>query len=152
MMPTAAFTPVSATLPASRTAWLSGSPPPWFSGAEVTRGGSALGAGRDAGLDDEPRAVVVRAAARPPVERFARWVVAVARACERGLLDDALVSRAVEPVERLSLRRPGRERGRLPSTPGSSLSSAATDGKTSARSGVTRSGPGNPLRAVDILG
>jgi hypothetical protein len=63
----------------------------------------------------------------------------------------------------LSLRRPGRDRGRLPRTPGSSLSSAATDWKASGRSAVARRArrvartqprtfPKDSLRAVARLG
>jgi hypothetical protein len=41
----------------------------------------------------------------------------------------AVIAAVLEPPPRLALRWPGRDLGRLPSTPGSSLLSAATRGK-----------------------
>src|SRR3954465_2157274 len=123
MIPTAVFTPVSATLPARRKAVLIGSPPP-DEGSCCALGRCAGALRWGGGVDD----AVLRAAALPPVVRFARWLVAVARAFVLGLAA-GVFWRADDPLERLSLRRPGRERGRLPRTPGSSLSSAATEGK-----------------------
>ena len=47
------------------------------------------------------------------------------------------------PLERLSLRRPGRERGRLPMTPGSSATAASIP------DGPPRRGPGTPVRTLN---
>jgi hypothetical protein len=151
MIPTAVFTPVSATLPASRKAVLIGSPPPdEDSCCALGRCDGALRLG--GGVDD----AVLRAAALPPVVRFARWLVAVARAFVLGLAPEAdvFLRADVPPLERLSLRRPGRERGRLPRTPGSSLSSAATEGKVAvaaaSRSAVARNPCAQPRSWVNV--
>jgi|1186.fasta_scaffold305939_1 hypothetical protein len=106
-MPTAVFSPTAATLPASSTAWPSGSRVSLRAGgAERGRGGVLL-------------AVVVL--------RFG-----VVRALRRVLLSDdadARGLRAADPLARFALRCPGRDRGRLPITPGLSSLSAATRGK-----------------------
>jgi hypothetical protein len=55
--------------------------------------------------------------------------------------------------ERFALRRPGRERGRLPRTPGSSLRSSATTAENSARGGAKQSaGPARAAQKRTILG
>src|SRR3954468_12784885 len=146
MIPTAVLTPVSATLPASRKAVLIGSLPADDSCCGLCRCDGALrfGGGADA---------VLRAAALPPVVRFARWLVAVARPFVLGWAA-GVFWRADDPLERLSLRRPGRERGRLPRTPGSSLSSAATEGKVAvaaaSRSAVARNPCAQPRSWVNV--
>ena len=110
MMPPAVFSPSSATLPATWKAVVSGS-------ADVGAG-SAVGVGSAAGV----RAVDVvarlragdglRAAARLRAAAALRFVAAP----ERGAGGFAAVV-ARDPL-RFWLRCPGRDRGRLPSTPG----------------------------------
>jgi hypothetical protein len=155
MIPTAVFTPVSATLPASRTAVVSGSLPP-----DCCCGGRGCCC-RSRCCRGGVVCPEVRAAVRVLVERFARWAVLFARVCVLAFGVDgfdaaARDERALDPLARLSLRRPGRDRGRLPRTPGSSLSSAATDGNGTARGGGARrhfgATVGNPLHARRILG
>src|SRR3954447_25677936 len=114
-MPAAVFSPTVATLPASPTARLSGSPVSLrWAGARRGRGDAAL-------------AVVVLRLGGVRVLRFA-----LAARAE----DAARVLRAAVPLLRFVLRWPGRERGRLPRTPGLSSRSAAITRKNSGPSGV----------------
>ena len=101
-MPAAVRTPIAATLPASSTAWPTGS-------LAVRLG---WGAGRSR-----------RACGRARAGRFFGAVVAVVAV--RFLAGAEVFARVFEPL-RFSLLRPGRDRGRLPRTPGSSSRSAAT--------------------------
>ena len=107
MLP-AVFRPTSATFPAARTAAVSGSgEDAGAAGAACERSrGGAVAAGLRVALGFRFAAGAGRVLA------FAR-VVATPRA----------------PGPRFSLRCPGRDLGRFPSTPGSSVSSAATGGK-----------------------
>lgn len=109
-MPAAVRTPIAATLPASSTAWPTGSVLP-LRAAGAGRGRCACA--RGAGFLAVPLLAVVR---------FFGGVVCFARAV----------------VARLSLLRPGRERGRLPRTPGSSSRSGATTRENTGRSGLMR--------------
>jgi hypothetical protein len=127
-------------LPAKRTAPSSGSVEPTGGGPSGPRSGGgtlcAGGFGRGGGLAvpaaflavEPERAVFAPAFARAVFARaaFAR-VEGDAFAVE---LAEAVFADAVAPPRdappRLSLRCPGRDRGRLPRTPGSSLLSAAT--------------------------
>jgi hypothetical protein len=131
-MPAAVFRPTTATLPASCTAWPSGSLASLrAAGARRGRGGGLLApvvlrfgvvrVARVAGLDADARADDAARAAR-------------------GL-------RVAAPLLRLALRCPGRDRGRLPRTPGLSSRSAATRGKIAVRAASMRARRGNrPLR------
>src|SRR4051794_9352917 len=102
-MPAAVRTPIAATLPASSTAWPIGSPPLLLLAVVAPgRGRCACGRARGVGFLAAARVVVARFFGG--VARFARVVV----------------------PPRLSLLRPGRDRGRLPMTPGSSSRLAAT--------------------------
>ena len=167
-MPTAVRTPVSATLTPSRTAWLIGSPPP----PPLERVGSRCCDRGGACAEDDVRGLVVRAepppvaapdfrvaleraAAVPPVELFARCLAACARAPLDGELvpaERADAPREDEPPPRLSLRRPGRERGRFPSTPWSSLSFAATPEKYRSQRRRRADIVARSLRTAGILG
>jgi hypothetical protein len=98
-MPAAVRMPTAATFPASWTACPTGSPP-------LACAGACLGG----------------------AERFACGRAAVRRCAVAGFAAGAFFARAVVEA-RLSLRRPGRDRGRLPRTPGSSSRLAATGGK-----------------------
>src|SRR4051794_14982537 len=108
-MPAAVLSPTVATLPASSTAWPIGSLAP------VLAGGAGRGRGGVLRAVDVVRFAVVR------VLRFALVLDVDADA-------DLRAVRAVEPLLRLALRCPGRDRGRLPRTPGFS-SFAGTSGK-----------------------
>jgi hypothetical protein len=133
MMPAAVFTPTAATRPAICIAWAIGSPAPlrraWGRGE-----GRCRVCGRDAAAG-----------------RFARGDDADARGDDADEDDDALdlVARffagvrfgAAAPPVRLALLRPGRERGRLPRTPGSSSRSEATTGENSGPRGVVARTP-----------
>src|SRR5689334_5178041 len=104
-MPAAVFSPTAATLPASSTAWPSGSP-------ESLRAGGADGARRCP--------LLAVAVVRFGVVRVLGGVL---------LPDEDVVARglrAADPLARLALRCPGRDLGRLPRTPGLSSRSAAT--------------------------
>src|SRR3954454_11755866 len=105
MMPPAVFSPSSATLPATWKAVVSGS----------ADAGAASAAGVRA-VDD----VVARRRAGDGLRAFARLrAVAALRfvaAPERAAAGFAAVAARDPP--RFSLRCPGRDRGRLPSTPG----------------------------------
>ena len=103
-MPAAVFRPAAATLPASSTAWPSGSLVSLRAGgAERGRGGGLLA-----------------------VDALRFGVVRVLRGVFLADDFDACGLRAAEPVVRFALRCPGRDRGRLPRTPGLSSLSAAT--------------------------
>ena len=131
-MPPTVFRPVSATLPASRTASVSGS-------CRSALGSGFAAAGRDAGLGFGLAALARDVVAVPD---FARAVVFGCAALGRrvgevsaGPAEAADVVAAppaagapspAEPLRRLLLLTPGRDLGRLPRTPGSSLLSAAT--------------------------
>jgi hypothetical protein len=115
-MPTAVFSPTVATLPASSTAWPSGS-------VASLRACGAGGAERG-------RELRAAGAVRFGVVRVLRFELAL-DAVVRGL-------RAAEPLLRLALRWPGRDRGRLPRTPGSSSRSGATDEKIAVGAARTR--------------
>jgi hypothetical protein len=82
-------------------------------GFAAVRDGFAVAATRAGFAFDFARALV-----------FAR--AALARVEGAAFASPAAVAAALEPVPRLALRRPGRDLGRLPSTPCSSLLSAAT--------------------------
>jgi hypothetical protein len=117
--PAAVFSPTVATLPASCTAWPSGSGD-WLRAAGARRG---RGGGEEAavGVVRFVVVLVLRCA-------FAFAVAVRAEDALRGL-------RAAVPLVRLVLRCPGRDRGRLPRTPGLSSRSAMTR-KNSGPSGV----------------
>ena len=109
-MPAPVFMPVSATLPARRTACERGSP---GCCAGARRGGGSLRAEvADGGAPFELgafRAVLGRDPGLRPLVALAFGVL--------------VAFAALDPADaRLVLRRPGRDRGRLPRTPGSSLS------------------------------
>lgn len=101
---------------------LAASPRPAPATFAATRAASPIGSGpRPAASGREPRAGAVRAAAGRADERgafFADVARALGAALFAGPPDDA------PPPARFSLRRPGRERGRLPITPGSSVTAA----------------------------
>jgi hypothetical protein len=127
-MPAAVRTPTAATLPASSNAWPTGS------GLLLRAAG--CGAGRERGC------------AWGRGRGLARVVLGLARAAAGFLAGGCFFARVAEVVlRRLSLRRPGRERGRLPRTPGSSSRSAATTGKNTGPSGVSAPSHGKTERA-----
>lgn len=136
MSATAVFTPVSATLPAMRTAWVTGSLEP--DEAAGWRGGGVEAVVR-VPVVDRVRALALvlvpffrgDALARAGFAFAAAGLARCAAVAARGL---ALAARVPAPaLERFELRRPGRDRGRLPRTPWSSLSFAATTRENSAR-------------------
>jgi hypothetical protein len=79
----------------------------------------------------ERDAAVTFGFARPEraVADFARLGAFAAAAAGAEAFAPAAAGAGAAPARRLSLRTPGRDRGRLPSTPGSSLFSAATPEK-----------------------
>jgi hypothetical protein len=81
----------------------------------AARGGEAFAAGFAAARRGEVLALALV---------FAR--AAFARVEGAGFAPAAVIDAVSDPEPRFELRRPGRDLGRLPSTPGSSLLSAAT--------------------------
>ena len=144
MMPPATFRPPSTTLPASMTAPVTGSVPPWAGrwlceGAAVGFDALALARVRGRDADDAwPSDTLVRLAGRRAVVFFAELAGFFAAPVDFAELvvfaelagfavvglaagdSEVVPSLAPLPAPRFELRRPGRERGRLPITPGSS--------------------------------